>query len=137
MPIWSKFSSFRVKSRNIHKETFSSQQVTHHHLLIPCKTLPLLTTDNAQHRNWHRTRRPAFLQEAIHRAKGQECISFGFSQVTAYLLSFSGLSSQLFFNSLEAHKDPMGFVEQFSQDLRVHIYIFPDNIDKRAAWHHL
>lgn len=54
----------------------------------------------------------------------------------AYLLSFSGFSSQLFFNSLEAHKDPMGFIEEFSQDLRVNILILSDYMDKGATWRH-
>lgn len=88
---------------------------------------------------------PRFSRRAIHHAKGQECISFGFSQfscalqhlLAAYLLSFPGFSSQFFFNSLEAHKDSMGFIEEFSQDVRVNIYIFLDDIDKRAAWHRL
>lgn len=55
----------------------------------------------------------------------------------AYLLSFSGFSSQLFFNSLEAHKDPMGFIEEFSQDLRVNILILSDYMDKGATWRHV
>lgn len=53
------------------------------------------------------------------------------------LLSFPGFSSQLFFNSLEAHEDPMGFIEEFSQDFGVNIYILSDDMDKGATCHHL
>lgn len=77
--------------------------------------------------------------------KEKEAFSLGFSKFScgsqdlsaANLLSFSRFPSQLFFDSLEAHEDSMGFIEEFSQDFRVNIYILSDDMDKGATCHHL
>lgn len=129
-----------------HKQTksLSSQQVDQQ----PFAQVPtryFLTTSTAQDRSQSRTKSPLFLH-ALHLLCKRTMMQFMWlSQFScglqhlpaAYLLSFSGLSSQFFFNSLEAHKDSMGFIEEFSQDLRVNIYILSDDIDKGAAWHSL
>lgn len=141
------FLLWRVNVVGIYtKKTYQASKSINSHLHIPCKTSASMTAHTAQY--WgHKVEPgvPYFSRRSTHHAKGQGCISYGFLQFScgfqhisaAYLLSFSGFSSQFFFNSLEAHKDSMGFIKEFSQDLRVNIYILLDDIDKGAAWHRL
>ena len=117
---------------------------SHSHILL--KTSPSMTTYTAQYRGQEIQPGVAyFSRRSTHCAKGNGGISLGFSKFScgrqhlsaANLLSFSGFPSQLFFDSLEAHEESMGFIEEFSQDFRVNIYILSDDMDKGATCHHL